>query len=121
MTDKLKPCPFCGGKASLYVDKFENYFTGCEVCDFYLGIEIEHDCELRHGFLAKHYSKESAIEAWNTRKPMDRIVEQLEKWKQEADEQYEDTDSELYKMASVGKYHAYKQAIEIVKEGGKDE
>lgn len=63
---------------------------------------------------------------WNdaveeTNKVLNRIVEQLEKWKQEADEQYEDTDSELYKMASVGKYHAYKQAIEIVKEGGKDE
>ena len=63
---------------------------------------------------------------WNdaveeTNKVLNRIVEQLEKWKQEADKQYEDTDSELYKMASIGKYHAYKQAIEIVKAGGKDE
>ena len=104
MEDRLKPCPFCGGKARLSIDEVSWIY--CEECC------AETDCFDR---------KEEAIEAWNTRKPMDRIVEQLEKWKQEADKQYEDTDSELYKMASIGKYHAYKQAIEIVKNGGKDE
>lgn len=115
MTDKLKPCPFCGGKATTSeFEKIENMpngwgWVGCRPCRVFMNWS--------HG----ESGKKLAIEQWNTRKPMDRIVEQLEKWKQEADEQYEDTDSELYKMASVGKYHAYKQAIEIVKEGGKDE
>lgn len=113
MEDRLKPCPFCGGEAGIRDLKIKipydgiAYFVECCKCDVRGGISYD--------------GKQAAIEAWNTRKPMDRIVEQLEKWKQEADEQYEDTDSELYKMASVGKYHAYKQAIEIVKNGGKDE
>lgn len=104
MEDRLKPCPHCGAK----LEKIKGWYAHPTTDCFNATVAFRADSE-------------ESIEAWNTRKPMDRIVEQLEKWKQEADEQYEDTDSELYKMASVGKYHAYKQAIEIVKEGGKDE
>ena len=75
---KLLPCPFCGGECHLYMDKFAKYFTGCEECGFYYGIEIEHDCELEHGWIAKHNTREEAIESWNTRNPMERIAEQIE-------------------------------------------
>ena len=74
MTDRLKPCPFCGGEAR-YIDATtaipydrEIYFVECKEC---------------RSNSDMYYSLENAIKAWNTRKPIDRIVEQLEeevKW-----------------------------------------
>ena len=71
MTSKLKPCPFCGGEAKVreimymkydgYQERF--YISECQCCN----VNIEAD------------NKEDAITAWNTRKPMDKIVEQLER------------------------------------------
>lgn len=70
MTDKLKPCPFCGGNAKVRETGYRKwdgshrrfYIVECECCT----VNIEND------------KKEEAITSWNTRKPMDRIVEQLE-------------------------------------------
>ena len=61
MTEKLKPCPFCGGEAIMYEyplndDRTINLFAvGCnnENC----GVLPE----------SPYYIKENAIEAWNTR------------------------------------------------------
>lgn len=75
--DKLLPCPFCGGEANAFVDKFNKYFTGCKKCNFYYGIEIEDGCELEKGWIAIHNTKDEAIKAWNTRKPMEYVVERL--------------------------------------------
>lgn len=67
MPDRLKPCPFCGGN-NVGIFKwrtpygFITYSAQCYDCHFGL---VEVDTEAK------------AIEAWNTRKPMDRIVEQL--------------------------------------------
>lgn len=34
MNDKLKPCPFCGGKAKLFEDKdYQIYSVTCTECD----------------------------------------------------------------------------------------
>lgn len=60
MTDRLKPCPFCGGKANF---QGNGHWISCE------------DCLAETNYFDY---KEEAIKAWNTRKPMDRIVEQLE-------------------------------------------
>lgn len=65
MTDKLKSCPFCGGKAEWW-DTFDEIFPYQIVCkSCYCGTDA---MATKHG----------VIERWNTRKPMDRIVEQLE-------------------------------------------
>lgn len=63
MTDKLKPCPFCGGEASL--DKIKTVKGWFE----YLVWCADDNCACQN---ASYRTKEEAIEAWNTRKPMDR-------------------------------------------------
>ena len=51
---KLKPCPFCGGKASIHKWKYaDDYDVTCESC----GVMVD-----------KNYMSEAeAAEAWNTR------------------------------------------------------
>lgn len=71
MTDKLKPCPFCGGEAD--TEWHHGYYgVRCESCY----AEVTAD------------GMNDTIEAWNTRKPMDRIVEQLEKEKSDWNDDY---------------------------------
>lgn len=97
---KLKPCPFCGGKATLRKsERTELYHVKCFKC----------------GCLQDaSYKAETVINAWNTRKPMDNIVEELESRK------------ELLNMAHIPPTHknvgqnAYNIAIGIVKAGGKE-
>ena len=109
MTDRLKPCPFCGGDAEVFqvsTPTYEEFVVTCKnrnCCAFYIG----------YGDVGLYPTEQKAIEAWNTRKPMDRVVEQLKEvsfidW----DEEYIDNGECLIYLAD---------AIEIVKEGGKDE
>ena len=67
MTDKLKPCPFCGGN-NIGVFKHEYFYKS------HLYAANCYDC---HFGLKMVATEEEAIKIWNTRKPMDRIVEQL--------------------------------------------
>lgn len=99
---ELKKCPFCGGSDITY---FFNITCGfvCEDCGVTFG-----------GF--KTY--EEAIKAWNTRKPMDKIVERLEQIKMRyfltiANTGDENSDS-IYE--EVG--NAIDKAIEIIKQEG---
>lgn len=54
MSEKLKPCPFCGSKAVLY--KYHWWGTA-------YGIE----CSQCKGLIDRCLTKEEAIEAWNRR------------------------------------------------------
>lgn len=93
MQNKLLPCPFCGGEAKYIEDKdfFISRFVTCTKC----GIET------RRNYLRK----DLAIKDWNTRKPMERILEQLEKLKTNA------FDDEVVVL---------NDAIEIVRKGSVD-
>jgi Lar family restriction alleviation protein len=62
MNKELKPCPFCGGKAEAGYLYFRPYIV-CRKC---------------HAKIPCYNTYPQAIEAWNTRKPIDKIVEQLE-------------------------------------------
>ena len=101
---KLLPCPFCGGEAELYEQKHKQYprtyYVTCKSC---------------HCKTIESRVKGVAISGWNTRKPMERIVEQLE-------------EKALVKECDVGglvpsreKIVILSDAIEIIKEGGTDE
>ena len=107
----LKRCPFCGGEAkiSMFIG---NPFVTCTEC-------------MGSIFPNVGQSKEEAIKAWNTRKPMERIVERLEerteyfkdctKYGNETEEQEERSYSTMmmYEVA-----YLVDDLIEIVKEEG---
>lgn len=100
MQNKLLECPFCGGEAKVSKNGAGCYQVYC--CN----------CESRQ-YAYAHKTEEEAIEQWNTRKPMERIVEQLEESMNEAKNLWDD--DEYY----TGQANAYEYAIEIVK-GGAD-
>ena len=89
---RLLPCPFCGGEAEL------NLFLGnyCVTCTECMGAI----------FPAKGMTKEEAIQAWNTRKPVDAVLEHLEEEKQNA----------LKLWDNNSRYMGYEHSIKIVKE-----
>ena len=63
---KLLPCPFCGGEAKL--SKSGSYaVVSC----------LNSSCN-GNACCYKYDSPQEAIEHWNTRKPMERIIEKLE-------------------------------------------
>ena len=95
MQNKLLPCPFCGGEAVVlsYDNGFNNWFQ--VVCK---------ECNVSQTG-SDNWTKNNAIEHWNTRKPMERIVEQLEEIKGR------------YSKEEFGIRGIIQKAIEIVKGG----
>ena len=69
---KLKPCPFCGGKAEIFFDDYKKYLIQCSNCSAFVGIEIENGVELKDGWRATFGTEEQAAEAWNRRADNDR-------------------------------------------------
>lgn len=112
---KLLPCPFCGGEIKLDEDDF--YMFCCDTCG--AGITFAH--ELEDG-TAEDCTKEESIESWNTRKPMERIVEQLEEKTELAYNRYMDCPSYSPAFARYQtQYQERQMCLDIVKRGGKDE
>ena len=101
MSKELKRCPFCGAKARLCsfqsqtIKTYKEYWVKCK-----------NDCCQTINFR----SEEKAIEQWNTRKPIDRIVEKLEEMEEKAIKVKNVTVSSY----ACGMMH---KAIEIVKVG----
>ena len=92
---KLLKCPFCGGEAKIDKTITNTVSVECTVCHASSRIILctEGDIE------------QKAIKAWNTRKPMENIVERLEEL---AHDNPMVTDN----------YILRREAIEIVKEEG---
>lgn len=98
---ELKRCPCCGGEATLC----NYYFVQCKKC----GIST-----------LTFITKEEAIKAWNTRKPMENIAERLE---EELHLSYKEKERCvcLYPLQfdeAKGYARGIANAIEIVKEEG---
>jgi Lar family restriction alleviation protein len=111
MNNKLKPCPFCGGK--VYIDNEDCY--GYEHIDFFVHCD---NCSLQFGFASQLETDEEVAKAWNTRKPMDKVVKHLEETREKDIPRINNTtttrDEKVYKLAMS-------YAIDIVKVGGIDE
>lgn len=110
---KLRNCPCCGGKSRFVVDH-EHVNINCETKIY--GYVMCTECGLEQGELL---TESEAIEAWNTRKPMEDIVERLEKHKSY-------NQMMLKKFPKMGTIEnaiyktqrdTYENAIEIVKGG----
>lgn len=103
---KIKPCPFCGGEAELWDNKlaYRLYGVICKECD----------C------MTPHFTTgEDAIEAWNRREPIDKIVEQLEKIEVSRSEYSEIVECNIEPCTSTNCCECVvNKAIEIVKKGG---
>ena len=99
---KLLPCPFCGGEARMQDEPIEKG-------EFLYSVLCENDCVTQGIY---HNTAESAIKAWNTRKPMERIVERLEEASLvlEVDYDFDEYDDEPVEVVFLN------EAIEIVKE-----
>ena len=101
---ELKCCPFCGGEAKYMEikDFFISRFVTCTKC----GIETPRNC----------LNRKDAIKRWNTRPPMDNIVDKLEEKQHQANKDMQI--SELYEdvQAYGGKYLSFSEAINIVKQ-----
>ena len=72
--EQLKKCPFCGGEADV--------FKASDLGDFSWNSDrFTVKCRSCFCGTGLYSDSERTIEMWNTRKPMERIVERLEKVK----------------------------------------
>ena len=125
---KLLPCPFCGGEAKLmsFIEE-----TGDAICINYED-ELEMDCSFVHcyncdmDFIPHTEIAREVLKAWNTRKPMQEIVERLKNKEYECDnflrknidKALVDKDAMEKQRVVQNRFQAYFEAIEIIKEVG---
>lgn len=115
MTELLK-CPFCGGDATVVCASNAMYIA-CNTCNAIMGRTRKSASALK-GKLSFD-TKEEAIKAWNTRKPVQDVMERLENELRLADEEKERCarESQLQFDSAKGYATGIYNAIEIVKEG----
>lgn len=102
---KLLNCPFCGGEAIVSQDS-DGYYVTCK-----------NDCVVQ----MKSYLEREAIKAWNTRKPMEGIIDYLEEFMEKQYDSYNNakrTGNIRQMDYSDGCAEGLIEAIEIVKEEG---
>ena len=97
---KLLPCPFCGGEARVRDCTREEQTT-------IVNGQMHKMCGCKDYCVEMFgYTEEEAIKKWNTRKPMERIIERLK----------ENSNFLLHEMGDSKMYAGNESAIEIVKE-----
>lgn len=124
--ERIKPCPFCGGEAEIkWVPWTE---IGKSSGAYVLNVNHSPQCFIRNadGLIDGRMTdscKERIIATWNTRKPMERIVERLEKELELAEKEIKRcmTENPLQFERAEGYATGIDTAIEIVKGGGADE
>lgn len=66
MSEKLKPCPFCGGEANLYVQMSVDGFVECRECVAIILRSVPNPWAGK-GNSSEDFLKHELAEAWNTR------------------------------------------------------
>lgn len=111
MKDKniLLPCPFCGGDAEI-----------CKSSKFYIADTFFIECgNIYCNIRPKTEWKETkleAIKAWNERKPMERIMEQL----QAVESLLDAYKTPPYGIEVQGTVETLEKIVEIIKKGKND-
>ena len=106
--DFLKPCPFCGGEAEFIQEDIAGlYAVNCKECK----------CRTPFHFDFGEGSEKKALKVWNRRKPLEDIVEQLEKEKGIAFVTLANTGDKELDFAYQNVVAYMDKAIEIVKGG----
>lgn len=110
MSNKLKSCPFCGGEAELTTGSvfMWEHIVVCKDC----GASSK-----MIGGITPSQARAKAIATWNTRKPVDRVLEQLEEQQKLYKEAWENTDWVPDKTVYINMARGFEQAIKIIKEG----
>lgn len=108
---KLKRCPFCGGEVVI-----EDIGEG-ENDHFYMMACQNKDCNCAVSFGKESEGIDDFVKAWNTRKPIERTIEQLEELKNDADMRAGEYEYEDFDNYEFGKANAFTEAIEVVKKG----
>ena len=109
-TNSLLNCPFCGGEAKIDKTITNTVSVECTVCH----------ASSRMILCTEGDIEQKAIEAWNTRKPMQNIVERLEEELHLSDKEKRRCIHENPLQFDEAKGHArgIANAIEILKEEG---
>ena len=105
----LRKCPFCGGEAKIDKTITNTVSVECTVCHASSRIILctEGDIE------------QKAIKAWNTRKPMERIVERLEEYRDDfMNDVYEELREDADNCRANRIIDRFDEVTEIVKEEG---
>jgi len=100
---KLLPCPFCGGEAKF--GTFNHFWIECT------------NCEMETPYME---NEEELVALWNTRKPIDDMVERLERKRLESTECKAEAIAEMCGSSASrfgGEIYAYNKAIDIVRGG----
>lgn len=111
-TDIIKKCPFCGGEAEFHRTPVKSNGGWCD------GVVVRCKvCEARTNMVLydakKHPNDEEydeALKAWNTRKPLERVIERLEECSKEHFNYWDEFDDEY----SFGAMNAYMNSIAII-------
>lgn len=106
MSKELKPCPFCGGEAKIIEN---NHYTDI------------HSVMCKNCFSEtdRYHTQEEAMAQWNKRKPIKKIVEELEEKVELAHKRYVDcpVNSPCYERYRT-QYNERRMCLDIVKGGG---
>ena len=118
--NEIKKCPFCGGEVKLMAIAGEPFPPTYEVELDKITSDSDDICYIHCPTCGVNWHKEVRIEsfpldtikAWNTRKPLERVIERLEEQEEECKKYWDEFDDE----DAFGGMNAYMNSIAIIKQ-----
>lgn len=118
--NEIKKCPFCGGEVKLMAIAGEPFPPTYEVELDKITSDSDDICYIHCPTCGVNWHKEVRIEsfpldtikAWNTRKPLERVIDRLEEQEEECKKYWDEFDDE----DAFGGMNAYMNSIAIIKQ-----